>query len=97
MLVGGTNSVCKEICDALGLKHVLKLDFHMEVNSIVTVEAKVYPEVDGVRQLIPILKKCKLVTLSEEEIPISQKDDLVNTTELGDEFESHERFEVNQC
>ncbi len=60
-IITGRDEVCTEICEALGLKHVRKLNLHMGIDEIVTVEAEFYPEIDGVKQLVPILKKFELV------------------------------------
>ena len=54
-----------EICDALGLKHVKRLDIHIAKNEIFTVVAEIYPEIDGVKQLPAILKKFELVPINE--------------------------------
>ena len=51
----------KEIADALGIKHCRKLDIHIPLKGVVTIEAEFYPEIDGVKQLLPILKKYELV------------------------------------
>ncbi|GAG97002.1 unnamed protein product [marine sediment metagenome] len=55
------DTVCKEIADALGIKHCRKLDIRMRWDEIITIEAEFYPEIDGVKQLVPILKKFRLV------------------------------------
>jgi len=39
----------KEICTALGLKHVNSFTLKASANSIVTVEAEFYPEIDGIQ------------------------------------------------
>ncbi len=65
-IIGDRNKVCKEICDALGLKNCRKLDFHMEADKIVTIEAEMYPEIDGVEQFPAILKKFELVPIKDE-------------------------------
>jgi len=75
-LMSGNNMIAKEICDALGLKHATRLDFHMAVDDIATVTAVFYPEVDGVKQLPAIMKKFKLVPIDDEAI---------ETTEIGDQ------------
>jgi hypothetical protein len=51
----------KAICDALGLKHVISLDLHLEHNKPITVEAFMYVELEGIKQLVPVIKKFKLV------------------------------------
>ncbi|HUU40865.1 MAG TPA: hypothetical protein VMW42_07990 [Desulfatiglandales bacterium] len=55
--------LAKEICDALGLKHVQRLDIHMAHDEIFTVTAKFYPEIDGMRQLPAIMKKFRLIEI----------------------------------
>jgi hypothetical protein len=60
------NKVGSEICDALGLKHCKVLDIHIAYNEIVTVTAKFYPEIDGVKQFPAIFKKYELVEIPEE-------------------------------
>lgn len=64
--LSGHSSACKEIAEALGIKHCKKLDIRMRLDEIVTVEAKFYPEIDGVKQLEPIFKKYELVERTEE-------------------------------
>ncbi len=49
----------KEIADALGIKHCRKLD--IRIDKLVTVEAEFFPEIDGIKQLVPILKRFELV------------------------------------
>ena len=61
MTVVTGRTIGKEIADALGIKHCRKLDIHIPLKEIVTVEAEFFPEIDGVKQLLPILKKYKLV------------------------------------
>jgi len=79
MAITDKDKVCKEIAEALGIKHCKKLHLKMEVNSIVTVDAEFYPEIDGVMQLPAILKKYKLVPISETE----------ETTGLGYQIKTH--------
>ena len=55
-----------EICNAFGLKHVQSLDIHLANNEIFTVTAKFYPEIDGFKQAIPIIKKFQLIPIEEE-------------------------------
>lgn len=74
-MVSGKHPVCLEICEALGLKfkHIRKLDLHMAYNEIVTVSVEYNPEEEGVKRLIPILKKFNLVDAPEDDvIPISE-------------------------
>ncbi len=66
-LMTGQDDLAKKICDALGLKHVRKLDIHFEKNKITTVEAVFAPEIDGVRQFPAILKKFELVEKEENQ------------------------------
>lgn len=61
MSVLGRDNVCKEIAEALGIKHCRSLTIKIRLDSIVTVEAEFFPEIDGVQQLKPIFKKYKLV------------------------------------
>jgi len=61
MAVAGTNTICKEICDALGLKNVRRLQIKMEVDSLVTVEAEFFPEVNGVKAVYTIMREYELV------------------------------------
>lgn len=79
MTSGARGKLEKEICDALGLKHVQKLDLHFEVGHVATVEARFYPEVDGVKQFPAILRKFELVP----------KPDMEDTTEFGDDWRTH--------
>ena len=53
--------VCVAVCEALGIKHARKLTLNIKHDSIVTVEAEFYPEVDGIKQLVPILKRFELI------------------------------------
>jgi len=71
-LIGGKSPVCKEICDALGLKHVRKLDIHMAYDKVVTIEAELFPEENGMRQLVSILKKYHLLEVKETKKEIDQ-------------------------
>jgi len=59
--VSGDNEMCIEICDVLGLKHVKKLDLHMEAGKPVTITAEFYPDADGLMQFPSILKKYELI------------------------------------
>jgi hypothetical protein len=65
--IAGYDQVCAEIAAALGIKHARKLVLTIQSNSIVTVETEFYPEKDGVKQLIPILKKYELHEIAGEE------------------------------
>ena len=59
--------IAKEICDVLGLKHVIILDIHLAVNEMMAVTATFYPEIDGIIQLPAILKKFELVPIVEKD------------------------------
>ncbi len=61
----------KEIADALGLKHCRMINIHLEHDRIAIVTAEFYPEIDGVKQFPPILKKFNLVAIEEEECKLS--------------------------
>ncbi len=78
---GEGGKLAKEICDALGLKHVQAIDIHMAVNEIFTVTAKFYLEIDGIRQFPAILRKFELIAVID-------KKDLEDTTVMGDEVAS---------
>jgi hypothetical protein len=68
MVVSGMSEggrLANEICDAFGLKHVRDLKIHMPHNGIFTVTAEFYPEIDGVKQFTPILKKFRLEAIEE--------------------------------
>jgi len=80
MISVAANKLGKEICDALGLKHVKELSIHIPSDGLFTVEAKIYPTVDGVKQFPAILKKFKLVPVEEEK----------ETTEIGDTVRSYQ-------
>jgi len=91
MGISPSEKICKEICDALGLKHVKKLDIHMAVDKIVTGEAVFYPEVDGVRQIVPILRKFELIPKSDVELePIMISDNAADVTGVGEEYQKIE-------
>jgi len=66
MAISSSNLICQEICEALGLKHVRRLDIHLAVDEIVTVKAEFYPEKDGVKQFPAILRKFQLVPCVED-------------------------------
>lgn len=65
-VVTGRNPVCGEICDALGLKHVRRFDLHVAIDEIATVIVEYYPEIDGIKQLVPIFKKFTLMLKEDE-------------------------------
>lgn len=61
MAIAIGRKIGKEIADALGIKHCRKLDIHISLKEFVTIEAEFYPEIDGVKQLLPVLKRYELV------------------------------------
>jgi len=65
----------KKICDALGLKHVKRLDIHMGVNEITTVKVEMSADIEGLKQFPAILKKFQLVPVPEGTTILSQKFD----------------------
>ena len=50
----------KEIINALGLKNVINLDLHFEVDRPITMDVLAYPDADKIGLLAPILKKYEL-------------------------------------
>ena len=68
MALSGRDNVCKEIAEALGIKHCRKLDIRMRMDEIVTIEAEFFPEIDEIKQLVPILKKFELVEKKPEDL-----------------------------
>ena len=80
----------KEIADALGIKHCRKLDIRMRMDEIVTVEAEFFPEIDGIKQLVPILKRFELVEreplkgIAKTEPPIGIDGKPINLMNLKD-------------
>lgn len=63
MAIGGHDKVCKEVCDALGMKgkRVRSLTLRMAVNEVVVVEAAYYPDREQLAAVVPILEKFNLV------------------------------------
>ncbi len=88
-LVTGVNKLGKEIADALGLKHVRSLDFHIQADGLATVTAEMFPEVDGVKKFPAILKKFKL-EVTELESEVLSGDTSGEITELGEEIRNHD-------
>lgn len=66
ILTTGNSQVVKELCDALGLKHVKSLDIHFALDEMMIVKAEFCPEVDEVKQFSAILKKFELVEIIEK-------------------------------
>lgn len=62
-----SDMVGKEICDALGLKHVRKMDIHFECHKTVIVDVEYFPEIDGVKQIAAIFRKFELTEKKEQE------------------------------
>jgi hypothetical protein len=71
-LVSGHSKVCGEICGALGLKNVRTLDIHMPHDGMVVVKVELHPEEDGIKQMVPILKKYHLLEADEDD-PTNEK------------------------
>ena len=63
---GEGGRLAKELCDALGLKHVRNLIIQMPRNGLFTVTAEFYPEIDGVKQMTTILKKFRLEEIKDK-------------------------------
>ena len=80
MRVSGNDKIAKDICDALGLKHVRALDIHVSVDELFTVTAKFYPDKDGVKQFPLMFQKFELVAKGEpKECPVA-----IETTCVGE-------------
>ena len=60
-LITDKNKICKDIADALGIKHCKALDIHFGTGDVATVRAEYYPEIDGVRQFPAILIEFNLI------------------------------------
>ena len=60
------NKLGKDICDALGLKHVRQLQIIFPVDGMVTLYVEMYPEIDGVKQFPAIFKKFELTEKKQE-------------------------------
>jgi len=58
-------SACQKIAEALGIKHCRGLEIKMHVDSIMTVKAEFYPEIDGIKQATPIFKEFELIAKKE--------------------------------
>ena len=87
---------CVEICEALGLKHVRRIDLHMAIDSVVIAEVEYYPEKNGVLKLPAILKKFKLVpieigkAIEQPIIDLPNGTKLVEKTVIGDQWKSYQ-------
>ena len=53
--------VSRRMCEALGLKNVVRLDLHLSVWGAPILEAEFYPEADGIHALETIVQAYKLV------------------------------------
>lgn len=60
-----SNKYAAEICDALGLKNVCKLDLHFSVNEVATADVTFFPDENGVKQVAPILRHYELTERKE--------------------------------
>ena len=60
VLIKGTDKLCAEIAEALGIKNCVSLQITMAVDSIVTVETKFYPEKEAMQKVAAVLKKYNL-------------------------------------
>lgn len=64
----------KELCDALGLKGVQKLDLHFEVGSFATAEVKMFLDDDQLKRIVSVVKKYNLKVdeaTSQEQVSLS--------------------------
>jgi hypothetical protein len=64
-----THAIEREICDALGLKNVRFLTLRFSHDHVPMAEVEFFLEIDGVKQLPPILKKFELVEIPEKRGP----------------------------
>lgn len=69
----GKSEAAKELCDALGLKHVRRLNLHIAVGEVAVITAEFFPEINNIKQVPAILKKYKLVEIEEPEKKEEQK------------------------
>lgn len=81
----GKDKLAKDICEALGLKHVKRLDISLGIDRVTTVTAEYYPEKKGMMQFPAILKEFKLV--DKDAVILEDK------TVIGDEWKSFKPFE----
>ena len=61
MVVTGQHPICGEIAEALGIKNCTKIDLHMQIDKIVTVEVEFHVEKSQLEDIAKVLKKYKLV------------------------------------
>ena len=57
----GQSKICSDICDALGLKRCRRLELVMATDSVVTVKAEFFVEVDSMERIAVALKEYHLV------------------------------------
>ena len=89
MAVSTSDKLCKNICDALGLKNVVKLDISLEVGNLVRVTVEYFPDRNNVKELIPVLKRMKMEDINPaSKERVLRRMDLVDTTVIGDEWSS---------
>lgn len=62
-----SDEIGKEICEAFGLKHVRKMDIHLEAHKTVIIDVEYSPEIDGVKQIAAIFRKFELTEKKEQE------------------------------
>lgn len=60
MVFALSQKTLKEIADQFGLKNCRDIKIHIPITGIVTITAEVYPEVDGIRSLMSVLKVYEL-------------------------------------
>ena len=82
-LLVGCRKLGKEIADALGLKNARSIDIHIDCNSIATVKAECYIEVDGARRFPALLKNYELTEKESE-------NEYGDVTRLGDDIKSYD-------
>ena len=82
-LVSGHSKLCKDVCDALGLKHVKSLTLNMDCKSIVTATAEFYVEEDGIKKLPAILQEYYLI--EREKIDSLEE---IDTSCIGEDWKS---------
>lgn len=59
--VTGRDKICLEIVEAFGIKHCRSLQINMRFDEIVTIKAEFFPEINGIKQLLPIFEEYELV------------------------------------
>lgn len=74
---GEAELLAAEIANNLGIKHCRKLVITMEHDKLFTVEAILYPEIDGLKNIVPVMKKFNLQVV-----------EVADTSEFGNEYDS---------